>query len=197
VAFIELSSGPGADGPLAELFAADRDPSGYVPNFTRLFARRLSVYAAWKQLSAATRDNLGLRRYELVTLAAARQLRSSYCGLAHGRVLRERFYDAATVRRIATDHHHAGLDPVDVAVMDFAEQVAADAGSVTAEDVAVLRGHGLSDDEILDVAVAAAARCFFSKILDAMGVEPDPAYQALLEPELHQALVGPRTAGPA
>jgi hypothetical protein len=32
---------------------------------------------------------MDLRRYELATLAAARRLRSSYCCLAHGRVLAE------------------------------------------------------------------------------------------------------------
>ena len=33
------------------------------------------------------------RRYELATLAAARELRSSYCSLAHGKILAERFLD--------------------------------------------------------------------------------------------------------
>ena len=36
-----------------------------------------------------------------------------------------------------------------------------------------LQGLGLSKLEILDVVLAAAARCFFSKTLDALGVEPD------------------------
>jgi len=38
------------------------------------------------------------------------------------------------------------------------------------------------------VALAAAVRCFFSKVLDAMGVEPDAAYRTLLEPELYRVL---------
>jgi hypothetical protein len=32
-----------------------------------------------------------------------------------------------------------------------------------------------------------AARCFFSTVLEALGVEPDPAYRAL-DPELRAAL---------
>jgi uncharacterized peroxidase-related enzyme len=174
---------------VAELFAADLETYGYVANFTRLFARRPAVYTAWRQLNAAIKANMDPRRYELATLAAARRLRSSYCALAHGRVLNERFYDAATLRRIVTDHRGAGLDPSDVALMDFADKVVADATSVTGDDIAALRAHGLSDDDILDVASAAAARCFFSKILDAMGVEPDPVYRSLLEPELYEALL--------
>lgn len=192
MSFIELASEQAAEGPAAELLAAGREAFGYVPNFTRLFAHRPAVDAAWEQLTGAIKLNMDLRRYELATLAAARRLRSSYCSLAHGKILREQFYDADTLVRIVTDHHRAGLDPVDVALMDFADQVVVDAGSVTAADIAVLRAHGLSDGDILDVALAAAARCFFSKVLSALGLEPDEAFRERLEPELHQALAGVR-----
>src|SRR5881397_1176647 len=50
--------------------------------------------------------------------------------------------------------------------MAFAEQVVVDATSITQGDVDELRAHGLSDDEVFDVVLAAAARCFFSKTLD-------------------------------
>jgi hypothetical protein len=39
----------------------------------------------------------------------------------------------------------------------------------------------------MDVVLAAAARCFFSKTLDALGVEPDEAYRDL-DPALRDAL---------
>jgi uncharacterized peroxidase-related enzyme len=196
MAFIEFAPDRNADEEAAKLFAEDRETFGYVANQTRLFARRPAVSAAWEQLKDAIKANMDLRRYELATLAATRRLRSRYCALAHGKVLRDQFYDAATVAGIVSDHHHAGLAPVDVAVMDFADLVVIDAAAITAADVDILRAHGLSDNEILDVALAAAVRCFFSKVLDAMGVEPDEAYRTMLEPELHQALAGVRTAGP-
>ena len=50
-----------------------------------------------------------------------------------------------------------------------------------------LRDLGLSDAEIFDVVAAAAARCFFSKTLDALGAEADPVF-AELGPELRDAL---------
>ena len=40
----------------------------------------------------------------------------------------------------------------------------------------------------MDVILAAAARCFFSKTLDALGVQPDPGYRDL-DPGLRLALV--------
>jgi hypothetical protein len=46
---------------------------------------------------------------------------------------------------------------------------------------------GLADEEIGDVVFAAAARCFFSKTLDALGVEPDAKYNDL-EPGVRDVL---------
>ena len=103
-------------------------------------------------------------------------------------MLADRFLDAHAVRALARDHRSAGLGELDVAVMDLAEKVAADATAVTEEDVDALRRLGLSDAEIVDVVVAAAARSFFSKTLDALGVPADVAFHNL-EPELRGALM--------
>ena len=73
-------------------------------------------------------------------------------------------------------------------MMTFAEKVARDAAAITAADVQTLREHGFTDPEIFDIAAAAAARCFFSKLLDALGAEPDANY-AQVEADLRQALV--------
>jgi alkylhydroperoxidase family enzyme len=155
-------------------------------NFERAFEQRPEVYAAWRQLVTAITSGMDERRYELATFAAARRLHSSYCSLVHGNVLLERFGEP--VGEIATDHHSAGLDEVDVAVMDFAERVVDDATSITDADRQRLGELGLSESEIMDVALAAAARCFFSKALDALGVLADAKYRELA-PELREVLV--------
>jgi len=156
-------------------------------NYERAFAaaERTDVLEAWAGLLGAVKSRMDVRRYELVTLAAARRLRSSYCSLAHGKVLLEL---GEPVGEIARDRRAAGLDEVDVAVMDFAERVVDDAASISEADRQKLRDLGLSDAEIMDVSLAAAARCFFSKTLDAIGVLPDASFQEL-EPELREVLV--------
>jgi alkylhydroperoxidase family enzyme len=155
-------------------------------NHERAFAARPEVYEAWGQLNGAIKAGMDLRRYELATLAAARRLRSSYCCLAHGTVLLERFEEP--VLQIALDHRAAGLDEIDVAVMDLAERVVDDATSIEDADLQTLRDLGLSEPEIMDVVLAAAARCFFSKTLDALGVRADASYRELA-PDLREALV--------
>ena len=150
-------------------------------NYERAFAEHEDVYAAWVQLNTAVKSHMDLRRYELATFAAAQRLKSSYCSLAHGKVLIEKFDEP--VAEIARDR--SGLSDVDRAVMSVAEQVVDDAGSV---DVQPLRELGLTEAEIMDVVLAASARCFFSKTLDAVGALPD-AHYAELGPELLDVLV--------
>ena len=157
-------------------------PDGDGDNLERLFLLRPEAYAAWRQLVTAVKSTSDERRYELATLAAARRLRSSYCSLAHGRVLAEKFYDFESVPTLPD-----GLDDADRAIMAFAEKVVADATAITQADVEELRGHGLNDGEIFDVVLAATIRCFFSKTLDALGVQPDPEF-AELDPAFREAL---------
>jgi uncharacterized peroxidase-related enzyme len=176
---------PVPDAELPAEMAADAEALGYVPNYFRVLALRPEAFAAWKHLVGAVKGTMDERRYELATLAAARRLRSSYCSLAHGKVLAERFYTPAEVAGIASGTYP--LDDVAAAVMEFAARVAADAASVTQEDVDRLRNEGLGDAEILDVALAAAIRSFFTKTLDSLGVQPDASYREL-DPVLRDSL---------
>jgi uncharacterized peroxidase-related enzyme len=195
VPYIETVPEAGASEAVAEIYEADRATFGHLPNFTQSFSLRPAVYSAWRELNGAIKAGMDLRRYELATIAAARRLRSSYCMLAHGSVLADQFLDPETVRAVVDDERTAGLDATDVAVMELADKVAEDATGVTEADVDRLRSLGLSDGEILDVVLAAAARCFFSKVLDGVGAEPDARY-ASLDPELRDALtVGRPIAG--
>jgi uncharacterized peroxidase-related enzyme len=187
MAFIETVAEDQATGPTAEMYATDEETFGFLPSFTRAFSARPAVYQAWRQLNGAIKENMDLRRYELATVAAAGRLRSSYCMLAHGSVLMDQFLDAGSLAAVVADHRAAGLSAEDVAVMDLAAKVAVDATAVERGDIERLRSLGLSDAEIVDVVLAAAARCFFSKTLDALGVQPDARY-ADLDPSIRDAL---------
>jgi uncharacterized peroxidase-related enzyme len=186
--FTETIPPSAATGAVAEMYETDRAALGQLPNFTQAFSLRPDVYAAWKSLNGAIKANMDLRRYELATVAAARRLRSSYCTLAHGSVLISKFLEPEMVQALVEDYTAAGLDPIDLAVMELADKVAADATAVEEADIERLRELGLTDAEIADVVLTAAARCFFSKTLDGLGVQPDAKY-AELEAPLRETLV--------
>jgi uncharacterized peroxidase-related enzyme len=187
VAFIRTIPPSEAQGPVREMYQQAERRFGYVPNWAKAFSLRPRVREGWVALLASIQSNLPVRTYELATLAAARALRSSYCALAHGSVLADKVFDAATVATIMRDAHKAPLEPGERAMMMFVEKVALNADRITSTDIEILRSHGYQDEEIFDVAATAAARCFFSKLLDSLGVQADAAFNDL-DPALREAL---------
>ncbi len=172
---------------VATIYERDIERMGYLPNYTRTFSLHPGAYEAWRHLIAAIAKPMDERRYELATIGAATRLRSSYCSLAHGKILADKFFDNANLIEIARAPAGAGLDEPDALVVEFAAKVVADATTVDEEDIEGLRSAGLSDRDIFDVVLAAAARSFYSKVLDATGTLADSVYGEL-DPELREAL---------
>jgi uncharacterized peroxidase-related enzyme len=188
----EATMGPEA----TEWYDRQRASWGYLPNYAAAFALRPDVAAAWNGLNGAIIGGMDRRRFELATIAAARALRSTYCMAAHCTFLRDICDDEETMRAVAADPSGDALDPADRAVMDLAAKVARDATSVTAEDVQPLRDAGLDDTDVVNVVLAAAARSFFTKVLDGLGVQADPQLGDSLGPVVRdQVVVGRPMAG--
>lgn len=174
------------DGDAAELYAADLRTLGYVTSHTRVTALNPEAVHAFEQLIRAIVPSLGMRRYELVTLAAAGALRSTSCRAHHG-VKSLVYIDADELERVARDFRTAGLPPEEVAMMEFAEKLSLDSASMTEADAAHLQSLGFTDREIVDIALAAGARNFYSRTLHALGVAPD--VPPTLSPALRDALL--------
>jgi alkylhydroperoxidase family enzyme len=111
-------------------------------------------------------------------------------------LLEAAIFTEAELAAVARDYEGAGLAAAEVAMMAFAQQVVRDASAITAENVEGLRRQGLDDAEILDVVLAASARCFFSKTCDGVGAQPDAAF-AKLGDALRNILVTGRPIQPA
>jgi uncharacterized peroxidase-related enzyme len=184
-----------AEGPLAEYYQAQRGAWGFLPDYAGAFSTRPDVAAAWNGLNKAVRDGMDRRRFEIATIAAARALRSTYCTAAHSTFLRDVCGDEATMTAIAEDPTGAGLADQDRAVYEFAARVAQDAASIEQGDVDRLRELGLSDGDVADVVFAAAARCFFTRVLDGLGAQLDAQTAATFEPEILASMVVGRPAG--
>jgi len=186
--FIETVPAEEASGDVAAMYDADRELRGFLPNYTQAFSHRPGVYTAWRQLVGAITQNMDPRRYELVSVAAGRALRSTYCTAAHSGVLVDMWLEPAAVQALVADPRAAGLDEVDVAVIELADKVARDASTVEQTDVDRLRELGLSDAEVFDVVVAAALRSFFAKTLDGLGAQADAQFAHQLDGKLLDAV---------
>ena len=127
------------------------------------------------------------RRLELVTFAVAHELRHSSCSLAHGSEL-AKIIGKEAVMAIADGRETEVLTEAEIAMVQYARRIAKDASKITSGEVAALREtHGFSDAEIFDIAAIAASRSFFTKLLDALGSEPDLGFMNM-DADLRRAL---------
>ena len=164
-----------AAGEVKAMYDKDLAAQGYVANYTRAFSLRPEVMPGWLALKDAITSGMDPRLYELATVAVATAIRSSYCSLVHGRILATSYYPPGVVASIAADDTGDVLGAADAAAVRFARKVAEQADKITQEDIGELRGLGFSDADVFNIILAAAARCFFSKVLDATGTLPDSA----------------------
>jgi alkylhydroperoxidase family enzyme len=98
------------------------------------------------------------------------------------------------MRAIAGDSSGAALSEIDRAVYRFVGKVAADAASVEQGDIDALHLVGLSDAEIADVVFAAAARSFFTRVLDGLGAQLDLQTAEAFSPDLRVSMIVGRPA---
>lgn len=187
--FIDTVAEDTASGALAGYYQQLRRGWGFLPNFAGAFSHRPDVAEAWNRLNVTIRDGMDRRRFELATIAAARALRSTYCTAAHSKFLREVCADEQTLQLIAQAPDGQLLEPQDRAIYQFAAKVATDAASVGQADVDRLRELGLSDADIADVVFAAAARCFFTRVLDGLGAELDPETAGVFDGDLLRSMI--------
>jgi len=162
-----------ATGRVAEEYAGDISDQGYVGSHTKVMALNIDALDAFDVLIGSIARGLGKRRYELVTLAAALGAKSQHCRLAHGRRTLK-VIDEEELVAIARDYHAADLPEAEVLMMEFAERVSRDPYNMTDADSQGLRDAGFTDREILDIALAAAARNYYSRAIQALAVEVEP-----------------------
>ena len=70
-----------------------------------------------------------------------------------------------------TDYRTAPIDPEFKELLCFTEKIARDAGQITADDVARLRGAGFSDRAVLDTAHVAGFFSYMNRVVQALGAD--------------------------
>jgi len=179
MSFIKTTAAADATDEVRAMYARQEGAWGFVPDYAKVFCHRPEVMERWGKMLAAIKRPVDSRRLELVTFAAAHELRHSSCSLAHGNALAKIIGKDAVIA-IANGKDCAALTGAEIAMMQFARRVARDASRITSGEVAALREiHGFADDEIFDIAAIAASRSFFTKLLDALGSEADVSFMKL------------------
>ncbi len=74
-----------AEGHVAKMYESDLRDNGFVFSHTQMMAINPEAHEAFEALIRTIVPSIGVRTYELVTLAAARGIPSPHGLLAHGR----------------------------------------------------------------------------------------------------------------
>jgi len=190
MSFIKTIAAADAAGDVRRMYERQQGAWGYVPDYAKVFCHRPEVMDRWGRLLAEVKRPMDRRRLEMITFAAAHELRHSSCSLAHGAALAELIGPEAVIA-IAKGVACEQVSEAEWAMISFARHVARDASGITSGEVAALRSkHGFSDAEIFDIAAIAAARSFFTKVLDALGSEPDQPFFEMDEALRRELTVG-------
>src|SRR3984957_10627335 len=131
------------------------DKSGFVPNIFLTLARRPAEWRAFFAYHDALMDKetpaLSKGDREIIVVATSAENHCLYCVVAHGAIARIRARNPRIADQVATDWRKAELDDRQRAIVEFAVRLAVEPWTVTADHLAVLRDHGLTDDDVWDV----------------------------------------------
>lgn len=176
--FLKTIAEDEAKGRIAEIYEKSRSQLGFVMEATKCFTARpdlLPVYTDFNdQLRAGF--SLGMREWRLITLIAAKQIPSTYCSYVYARQLTAELGSKEAVLGVQQDFRNAGLSARDVEMLAYAEHIAIDASQVTEANIDRLRALGFTDQQICDIALCAAFRCFVSRFFDAVGAAPEAVF---------------------
>ena len=190
MSYISTTAPQEATGPVAELYSRLQGDAAYLPNYARVFCHRPELMASIGSLMKALRAPMQPRLWDLVNLAAARASHSSYCSLAFANKLINKHFSEIEVLEIVNNSDRSPVQEAEREAMAFAAKLARDSSSVQERDIETLRQCGFDEMEIFDIAIAAAWRCFFARVPDALGVQPDRALGDINKDLLAALLVG-------
>jgi uncharacterized peroxidase-related enzyme len=94
---------------------------------------------------------------------------------SHEKDLRSAVASDEQVRAIQDNYRTAGLTAREVALLDYAVKLTKVPAGAGRGDLDVLRGHGLTDEQLVDAVHCIGYFNFINRVLDGLGVDPEPS----------------------
>lgn len=176
--FLQTVAEEDATGAIAEVYAKEKAGAGFVPEAARCLSTRPDIPLLFDTFFDGIKANFSLsgRDWCLITFVAAKHLRSTYCSQVYSQRLLALGESKETLLAIQYGGRTAALTDKDMAMLAYAEKVAVAADRITQSDIDRLRALGFTDRNIFDIALCASFRCMLSKMVDATGAVPEPAF---------------------
>ena len=168
---------------LRERFAAVEERSGFLPNVFAALSWRPTEASAFFAMHDALMDKetpgLSKADREVIVVATSAVNDCLYCVVAHGAIARIRARDPYLADQVAVDWRKAPLDARMHAVVEVAVRLAVEPATVTAQDLADLRGHGLTEDDVWDVGAIVSLFALSNRLAHWAAIPPNPEFYLL------------------
>jgi uncharacterized peroxidase-related enzyme len=164
------------------LFADMRVKPGFVPNVYQAYSLRpqqLRGFIALYDAIMTEASGLTKAEREMIAVAVSAQNHCFYCLTSHGAVLRVRAKDDVLADTIAANYRAADLTPRQRAMLDLAIKVTTDSAAVGDQDIAALRNHGFTDEDIMDIIQTAALFNYSNRVASALNLRPNHEYHSM------------------
>jgi uncharacterized peroxidase-related enzyme len=164
------------------IFAEMRAKPGFVPNVYQAYSLRpqqLRGFIALYDAIMAGDSGLTKAEREMIAVAVSAQNHCFYCLTSHGAVLRIRAKDEVLADAIAANYRAAELTPRQRAMLDLAVKITHDSAAVGDQDIAALRDHGFTDEDIMDIIQTAALFNYSNRVASALDLRPNREYHRI------------------
>ena len=159
---------------------AVQEKAGFVPNVFLALAHRPDEFRAFFAYHDALMEkrggNLSLADREMIVVATSAANQCQYCVVAHGAILRVRAKDPLVADQVAINYRKADITPRQRAMLDFALKVTEASFAVDEADFARLGEHGLTRDDVWDIAAISSFFGMSNRMANMMSMRPNDEF---------------------
>lgn len=164
---------------IQEVLLGAQEKMGFIPNVFFALAHRPDEFRAFLAYNNALMNKeSGLTKSEKEMLIVAHSSHNGcmYCVMSHGAALRIASKNPNIAEQIAINYHEADITAREEAIIDFAMKITTDSRTINEADFAVLKSHGLSEEDVWDVAGITAFFNLSNRMMNFAAVRPDDQF---------------------
>lgn len=161
-----------ATGSTKEQLEQIRSAFGTVPAMFKTVANSpAALTSMWSAFGAfGSRSSLGAALGEQIAVAVANRNSCEYCLAAHSALGRKAGVSREAMAAAQTGHSD---DPKTAAILAFALKLVEERGQLASADIAQLREHGVTDEQVVEIVAQVALNLFTNYLNVALAVPVD------------------------
>jgi uncharacterized peroxidase-related enzyme len=167
---------------LRDTILAIQERTGFVPNVFLALAHRpdeMRAFFAYHEALMEKEGGLSKADREMIVVATSAENNCQYCVVAHGAILRIRARNPLIADQVAINYRKADIDGRQRAILDFAVKMVHDSHAVNDADLEALRGHGLDDEDIWDIAAITAVFGLSNRMANFLSMRPNDEFYGM------------------